>query len=85
MKSPESEWRENAKPEDNYLRFYLELSAVHIWYAKVEVKSRLRRKAALAISGILKKKSLFICYPFSSALSSCLLKRSLNALNDRCF
>lgn len=55
MKSPESEWRENAKPEDNYLRFYLELSAVHIWYAKVEVKSRLRRKAALAISGILKK------------------------------
>lgn len=56
MKSPESEWRENAKPEDNYLRFYLELSAVHIWYAKVEVKSRLRRKAALAISGILKKK-----------------------------
>lgn len=41
MKSPESEWRENAKPEDNYLRFYLELSAVHIWYAKVEVKSRL--------------------------------------------
>lgn len=59
MKSPESEWRENAKPEDNYLRFYLELSAVHIWYAKVEVKSRLRRKAALAISGILKKKILF--------------------------
>lgn len=58
MKSPESEWRENAKPEDNYLRFYLELSAVHIWYAKVEVKSRLRRKAALAISGILKKKIL---------------------------
>lgn len=58
MKSTESEWRENAKPEDNYLRFYLELSAVHIWYAKVEVKSRLRRKAALAISGILKKKIL---------------------------
>lgn len=58
MKSPESEWRENAKPEDNYLRFYLELSAVHIWYAKVEVKSRLRRKAALPISGILKKKIL---------------------------
>lgn len=58
MKSPESEWRENAKPEDNYLRFYLELSAVHIWYAKVEVKSRLRRKAALAISGIPKKKIL---------------------------
>lgn len=58
MKSPESEWRENAKPEDNYLRFYLELSAVHIRYAKVEVKSRLRRKAALAISGILKKKIL---------------------------
>lgn len=58
MKSPESEWRENAKPEDHYLRFYLELSAVHIWYAKVEVKSRLRRKAALAISGILKKKIL---------------------------
>lgn len=58
MKSPESEWRENAKPEDNYLRFYLDLSAVHIWYAKVEVKSRLRRKAALAISGILKKKIL---------------------------
>lgn len=58
MKSPESEWRENAKPEDNYLRFYLELSAVHIWYAKVEVKSRLRGKAALAISGILKKKIL---------------------------
>lgn len=58
MKSPESEWRENAKPEDNYLRFYVELSAVHIWYAKVEVKSRLRRKAALAISGILKKKIL---------------------------
>lgn len=56
MKSTESEWRENAKPADNYLRFYLELSAVHIWYAKVEVKSRLRRKAALAISGILKKK-----------------------------
>lgn len=58
MKSPESEWRENAKPEDNYLRFYLELSAVHIWYAKVEVKSCLKRKAALAISGILKKKIL---------------------------
>lgn len=66
MKSPESEWRENAKPEDNYLRFYLELSAVHIWYAKVKVKSRLRRKAVLAISGILKKKnpySLVIRFP----------------------